>query len=78
MLFEEMLQNERKAGHKAGHEAGHKVGLSEAILIVLDSKGVISESLSQKITSESDFSKLEKWLHLSVQVSSVSEFESKM
>ena len=77
MLFEEMLQNEREAGRKEGLKEWERFA-QKTLLLVLNTKGVVSELLSEKIMSESDFSKLEAWMHLAVQVSSVSEFESKM
>ena len=63
MVLEEMLRDERAEGK------------AEAVLIVLNELGCVSEELSEKIMNEKDLSVLTKYLKCAAKAESVEQFE---
>lgn len=82
MLFERLLQDERKAGFKEGIKEGIKEGSKATerkhIMNFLKTKGLISQELTEKISMQQDMDVLEAWVTLSAEVSTVEEFQEKM
>ena len=61
-----------------GKIEGKIEGMVLSILDFLSDYGIVSDSLKDKISSETDIEVLRKWTKLSARVSSVEEFEQKM
>lgn len=61
-----------------GVSEGKIEGMVLSILDFLSDYVIVSDSLKDKISSESDIEVLRKWTKLSARVSSVEEFEQKM
>lgn len=70
MLFEELLQNERKEGKKEG-----KI---EDILELLKDLGPVPEALKERLESETDMDTLKKWFKLAAKAESIGQFETEM
>ncbi len=70
MLLEEMMRKEKQEGRQE---------MAVQFLIdSLESKFSVPDSLTKKIMSEMDISKLQSWFLLSLKVSSLEEFERNM
>ena len=74
MLLEEMMRNERQEGKLEGNTEGKQ----EFLLTALESKFSIPSELREKIMSETDIEKLNRWFRLLLKVSSFEEFEQNM
>lgn len=72
MTLEELLRDERKAGE----EKGKSEGMAKSILLLLEDRGTVPESLLQKILAEKDTEILSRWLRLAAAAESVSQFEN--
>ena len=74
MLLEEMMRKERQEGKLDGNTEGKQ----EFLLTALESKFSIPSELREKIMSETDIEKLNRWFQLLLKVSSFEEFEQNM
>lgn len=70
MLFEELLQNERKEG-----KIEDRV---ESIIELLEDLGSVPEKLKERLEKETDMNTLKKWFKLVAKVESIEQFEAKM
>ena len=66
MLLEEMMRNERQEGKLEGNTEGKQ----EFLLTALESKFSIPSELREKIMSETDIEKLNRWFRLLLKLSS--------
>lgn len=74
MLFEEMLNDERREGKTEGKMEG----TAENVMELLEDIGTLSEELREKIMEETDLFKLKKWLKLAAKAESIEQFMSEM
>ena len=58
-----------------GREAGLVQGRRDSLIIVLQTKGTVSEALLGKIAIQSDLEVLNNWIALAGQASDIEEFE---
>lgn len=70
MLLEEMMRNEKQEGRQ-------EIAV-QFLLDSLNSKFSVSTALSKKISSETDMNKLQSWFQLSLNVTSLEDFEKNM
>lgn len=70
MLFEELLQNERKEGKVEG-----KV---ETIVEILEDLGPLPEALRERLENETDMDTLKVWVKLAARATSIEEFKEEM
>lgn len=75
MLFEEMMQDEFRAGRAEGKTEGQTETLANCILEVLSAKGTVSEGLENRIHGISDLSQLTKMFSYAVSATSIADFE---
>lgn len=72
--FSEWVDKGRAEGHAEGREEGRAEGEIEAILTVLDARGLdIPSEARERISRCSDLHLLEKWIRRAVTVTSVDE-----
>lgn len=76
-LEEQFMRGEEllKQREQMGREAGLAEGRRESLIIVLQSMGVVSDTLSEKIESQSDLEVLNNWIALACKESDIEEFE---
>ena len=72
----EREQRIKAAGKVEGIELGKAEGKAETLLLILKSKGKVSETLRSKILAERDLTKLDKWVQQALSCSDVEEFAS--
>ena len=70
MLLEEMMRNEKQEGIQEG--------IQQCLADFLKAKFSVSDTMIEKIESETDICKLQAWFQLSLKVSSIEEFEKNM
>ena len=70
MLLEEMMRNEKQEGKQEG--------IQQCLVDFLKAKFSVSDTMIEKIESETDICKLQAWFQLSLKVSSIEEFEKNM
>lgn len=70
MLFEELLQNERKEG-----KIEDRV---ESIIELLEDLGPVPEKLKERLEKETDMNTLKKWHKLAARAESIEQFETEM
>lgn len=83
MRGEELLKQREQAGREVGFAEGHTSGLAEglaagrrdSLLLILRTKGEVSEALFGKISNQSDVEVLDNWISLACQISDTEEFE---
>lgn len=87
MTFEELLKDERKAGFAEGRELGmlegeqkgeqrgELMGIMQSVMVLLESKGALSNALKEHIQSEKDAVRLRSMLKLAAEAGTVEEFE---
>ena len=75
MRGEELLKRREQVGREAGLAEGHAKGCRDSLMIVLQTKGTVSEALSGKIAIQSDLEVLNHWIALAGRVSDIEEFE---
>lgn len=73
--YERMI---RTRGMEEGRKEGIAKGRAEDILVLLGEIGSVSETLKEKIMSETDLELLGNWLRLSAKATSIQEFEEKL
>ena len=76
MLFEDMLNAERREGHKEGLKEGSRQAQQDSILLLLAQKGEIPVKLEDIIRATENTEQLKRYLLLASQAESVSDFES--
>lgn len=64
----------RKVGHAEGHAEGKAEGKAETLLMILESKGEVPETLRSRILTEGDTDKLEDWVRHALSCSNIDEF----
>jgi len=74
MLFEELLKDERAEGRAEGR----REALTDTLISLLEEKGIVSETLREKITSESNVEILGNWIKFAAKVQSVEQFLNEM
>ena len=74
MGFQEMLDQQFQAGLTEGRTEGS----SDAIVLLLESKGAVSDSLKEQIRSQKDLNTLEGWLKKAIKAQSVEAFMEMM
>ena len=76
-LEEQFMRGEEllKQREQMGREVGLVEGRRESLIIVLQSKGGVSDTLSEKIEFQSDLEVLNNWIALACKVSDIEEFE---
>ena len=70
MGFQEMLDQQ--------FQAGLTEGKSDSIVLLLESKGAVSDSLKEQIRSQKDLNTLEGWLKKAIKAQSVEAFMEMM
>lgn len=83
MIFEEMMEEERRAGREEGLQEGLSVGRregeiqakKESIYELLEDEGVISDRMQREINALSDVEKLKGLLKLAAKSASIEVFE---
>ena len=78
MGFQEMLDQQFQAGLTEGRTEGRTEGSSDAIVLLLESKGAVSDSLKEQIRSQKDLNTLEGWLKKAIKAQSVEAFMEMM
>ncbi len=86
MGFQEMLERQYNAGKTEGIAQGISQGITQGrsderaaiIVLLLESKGAVSEELQSKIRSEKDLDVLARWLQTAMKVPSGEEFTEAM
>ncbi|MBO6163949.1 MAG: hypothetical protein J6N77_02770 [Lachnospiraceae bacterium] len=76
MLFEDMLNAERREGHKEGLKEGSRQAQQDSILLLLAQKGEIPVKLEETIRATENTEQLKRYLLLASQAESVTDFES--
>ena len=71
VLREEALEE----GYEEGYKTGRTDGKIEALLYLLEEKGIISEDLDKRIKTETDENTLRKWLKLASSAESIEKFK---
>lgn len=71
MRGEELLKQREQVGHAAGLVEGRR----DSLMIALQTKGTVSEELSDKIGKQADLEVLNNWIALACQASDIEEFE---
>lgn len=74
MLFEELLNDERKAGRAEGRAEGRAIGQAEFILDILSEHFAVPEELRTRILSEKDLATLKEWLKIAINAESPEQF----
>ena len=74
MLFEELLNDERKAGRAEGRAEGRAFGQAEFILNILSERFAVPEELRTRILSEKDLATLKEWLKVAINAESLEQF----
>ena len=74
MVFEEMLQDERKTGRAEGRAESR----AEDILDFLSEMGPVPAELETEIRSQRDLELLRSWVHLAARTNSIEEFTEKI
>lgn len=87
MTFEELLKDERKAGfaegrelgmlegERKGEQRGELMGIMQSVMVLLESKGALSNALKEHIQSEKDAVRLRSMLKLAAEAGTAEEFE---
>lgn len=70
MLFEELLKDER--------EEGRREALTYTLISLLEEKGIVPETIQERIANESDAETLGIWIKLAVKVQSIEQFSKEM
>ena len=86
MKMSEILERTRCEGIKEGIEEGLREGRSEglklghqnALTIILEDIGGVSDEIKEKINTEDNIEVLDKWIKLAAASKSIEEFEKKM
>ena len=74
MIWQEMLRDERNQGREEGENTGIVKGKRDAILVLLQEKGTISEELCEIITTQTDTTTLNAWIKIASRVTSIEQF----
>ena len=74
MIWQEMLRDERNQGREEGENTGIVKGKRDAILVLLQEKGTISEELCEIITTQTDPTTLNEWIKIASRVTSIEQF----
>lgn len=82
MLFQELLKEERAEGREEGRaegrEEGRAEGLVNSVLMILEFKGSIPQSLHDKIINEKDLEVLGQWVKKAAKAESIAQFLEEM
>ena len=82
MKMSEILERTRCEGIKEGIEEGRseglKLGHQNALTIILEDIGGVSDEIKEKINTEDNIEVLDKWIKLAAASKSIEEFEKKM
>lgn len=78
MLFEELLQNERKEGKIEGRIEGRTEERIETIIGFLEDLGPLSPILRERLENETDMDTLKGWVKLAAKVKSIEQFEQEI
>ena len=82
MSIELYLQDERRRarqeGEARGRQEGRLSGRVDALLNVLQARGMLSEKIKKKIQSENTEEKIDCWIQLAATAGTREEFEEKM
>lgn len=70
MLFEELLKDER--------EEGRREALTYTLISLLEEKGIVPETIQERIANESDAETLGIWIKLAAKVQSIEQFSKEM
>lgn len=70
MLFEELLKDER--------EEGRREALTYTLISLLEEKGIVPETIQEKIANESDVETLGIWIKLAAKTQSIEQFSKEM
>ena len=74
MLFEELLNDERKAGRAEGRAEGRAIGQAEFILDILSEHFAVPEELRTRILSEKNSDTLREWHKIAMKSESLEQF----
>ena len=74
MTGEELLRSSRAEGKAQGIVEGRAQGIVDALILVLNRMGTISEDVNEKIHQETDLNVLMGWLELAAGVQSIEQF----
>ena len=73
--IDELIQEGNRQGIRRGRLEGLNRGRAEAILVVLEETGAISDQLKEKIVKQKSKEILNRWLKLAARVKTVEDFE---
>ena len=77
-IFEYNEEDVRQVLREEAYEEGKTAGKIEALLYLLEEKGIIPEELEERIRGETDENTLRKWLKIAGDTESMEEFRMKL